>query len=423
MKRIVLALVAMFAVNMAFAQEYLVVENTRGGLARYDINIISKAYFKTYVAEGQGTEASPFNVAAANLKAAEIGSTPSSEKYYIKGTYLALYRTYGTSEASFYLADDETGINRIIVDRVGIPIPVAEMQVGDEIIVYGSLYHYNNLSPEIEAQQIVSYNGQKYELVDAKGTGTYDDPFNVAAVIQKCKEVGSTASTEKYFIKGYVETKVSVPEGDTYGNITFKIIDKGNPNTTFYCYRVMGSDGAKLPAGYTLEAGDEVLIYSSIVNYNNSTPETATGGQIYAHNGKRTDGGAVVPFVNPDDPKGTGTESDPFNVAAAVAKCIEVGSTASTVSFYIKGLADSEYTVDNFNNVTMNLVDKAGCMQKFTVYRVKDKEGKGIKEGYKINKGDVLIVCGPVVNYKGNTPETATGAYLVSVNGNAPETK
>ena len=39
--------------------------------------------------------------------------------------------------------------------------------------------------------------------VDPAGTGTADNPFNVAAAIAKCKEIGNTVSSEKYYIKGY----------------------------------------------------------------------------------------------------------------------------------------------------------------------------------------------------------------------------
>jgi hypothetical protein len=51
------------------------------------------------------------------------------------------------------------------------------------------------------------------------------------------------------------------------------------------------------------------------------------------------------------------------------------------------------------------------------VYRCKGADGKGIPEGTKINVGDEIVVYGPVVNYKDNTPETSTGAYIVSING------
>ena len=76
----------------------------------------------------------------------------------------------------------------------------------------------------------------------------------------------------------------------------------------------------------------------------------------------------------------------------------------------------------SYKNIEVDIVDAEGSSNKFKVFRCKyGPETKNIKEGYKVNKGDIIIVYGPVVNYKGNTPETATGAYIVSVNGSAPE--
>jgi DNA/RNA endonuclease YhcR with UshA esterase domain len=146
-------------------------------------------------------------------------------------------------------------------------------------------------------------------------------------------------------------------------------------------------------------------------------PRTANDIKLYT-------GEEVLDDIN--DPNaipasGTGTEADPFNISAAIAKCQEVGETASTEKYYIKGIADADYTVDSYKNLTIDLVDKEGSESKFKVYRVKAADGKGLKEGYKISKGATIVVYGPVVNFKGNTPETSNGAYLVSVNGQAPE--
>lgn len=258
------------------------------------------------------------------------------------------------------------------------------------------------------------------------GDGTVFTPFNIAAAIKKCKEVGNETSAEKYYIAGKVVATKSVSADEaSFGNITFDLADDITSDKKFTCYQVMGSDGAKLPEGYTVNQGDEVIVYGPVVNFKNNTPETAGKGaaQIYSINGKKTDGSEVTPPVLPDQPAGDGSEGNPFNVAAAVEKCLGTGETATTESYFIRGLAATEFTVGTYNNIEVKIVDKLGSTQEFTVYRVKDKEGKGIKEGYKINKGDVIVVYGPVVNYKGNTPETATGAYIVSVNGAAPEVK
>ena len=299
-----------------------------------------------------------------------------------------------------------------------------QINVGDEVVVLGKLTKYVNngtVTPEVaQGNYIVKLTkgGSTPSGGDAKGTGTLADPFNIAAAIAKCKEIGETASTEKYYIKGIVVTGGTVTGG--YGNVTFKMGDSKDATELFTAYQVAGSDGEKLADGYEVKAGSTVIVYGPIMNYKGNTPETSgkSAAQIVTIDGKKTNesGGGETGGA-----KGTGTQNDPFNVAAAIAKCQEVGQTASTESYYIKGIADVEYTVGSYKNVEIDIVDTEGSSDKFKVFRVKDKDGKGIKEGYKIPKGATIIVYGPVVNYKGNTPETATGAYLVSVNGTAPE--
>ena len=94
--------------------------------------------------------------------------------------------------------------------------------------------------------------------VVAEGSGTAADPFNVAAAIEKCKEIGNTESTEKYFIKGKVAE--TTPSDDTYGNATFDIVDSEGGDK-FKCFQVAGTDGKKLPNGFVFNKGDEVVVY------------------------------------------------------------------------------------------------------------------------------------------------------------------
>ncbi len=223
-------------------------------------------------------------------------------------------------------------------------------------------------------------------------------------------------------ISRVIITEVGEAFGTQYGNATFRIGDTEKSKSTFYCYRCMYLGNVKYTddKATNIKVGDKVVVCGKVVNYKGSTPETsANAAYVVSINGT---GGGNTPSPTPSgDAKGTGTQADPFNVAAAIAKCKATGETATTESYYIKGIADAEYTVGSYKNVEIDIVDEEGSSDKFKVFRVKDKDGKGIKEGYKISKGATIIVYGPVVNFKGNTPETATGAYLVSVNGNAPE--
>ena len=120
------------------------------------------------------------------------------------------------------------------------------------------------------------------------------------------------------------------------------------------------------------------------------------------------------------DPEGTGTASAPFNVTAAIAKCQEVGETQSTESYYIKGIAVSEGEADaSYGNISFDIADKAESTAKFKVFQAYGSNGKKLTAGYKVNVGDEVIIYGPVVNYKGNTPETAGkgAAIIYSING------
>ena len=119
--------------------------------------------------------------------------------------------------------------------------------------------------------------------------------------------------------------------------------------------------------------------------------------------------------------KGNGTETSPFNVADAIVKCKEIGNKISNEKYYIKGITTAEYTVDRYHNATFDLVDTEESTEIFHVDRIMYKDGNGLKEGYRIPKGAIVIIYGSLINYNGKTPQTSTDAYLVSVNGKAPD--
>jgi len=90
---------------------------------------------------------------------------------------------------------------------------------------------YGTVTPPEESSQVLPV-----------GDGTKDNPYNVAGAVEKCKEIGTEVSTEKYYVKGLVVATTNAT-GD-YGNATFYIYDEGS-STKFYCYQVAGPDGKK----------------------------------------------------------------------------------------------------------------------------------------------------------------------------------
>ena len=130
--------------------------------------------------------------------------------------------------------------------------------------------------------------------VTPSGTGTQDDPYNVAAAIKKCKELGTTLSEDKYYVKVYV-TQATKADA-TYGNATFTIADAVDGSDLFTCYQIAGENGQKLTAGYEFNVGDVVTVYGKIYNYSNKTPETEGKGAAWlvAHEKNGEGGGKTT---------------------------------------------------------------------------------------------------------------------------------
>ena len=387
---------------------------------------------------GAGTKEDPYTSADAIAYAKSLNQKESTNKVFIKGKVSKIETTFAASgtygNAVFYISDDGNAdvkdqqfyvYRALYLGNKKYTSTDTDIKVGDDVVVKARVINYKGNTPETVQNTAFLYSlngvdrgdeeGGEETADQPKGTGTLENPFNVAAAVAKCKDAGETATAESYYIKGKVK-EVKEQFSTQNGNGTFTIVDNGFTQI-FTAYRVLYLGNKKFKTGDTeIKEGDEVIIYAKLINYKGNTPETS-GGYLYSLNGNTGGGGEPVTY-GPE--AGNGTEASPYNVAAAYAKCVAAGTNPSTESYYITGIANAEYTVTSYKNVEVDIVDN-GYTGTFTVFRVKDKEGKGIKQGYKINKGDVLVVYGPVVNYQGTTPETATGAYLVSVNGQAPE--
>ena len=394
-------------------------------------------------AEGTGQLTDPYNCVAAINAGKELAVNATTDWMFIKGKVSSIKEQYGTQygNGTFYISDDGTTQNQFYVYRAmylgnaKFASGDAEIKKGDEVIICAKITNYNGTIETMQKEGFLySLNGVDRggdptgggsgEVTgDPKGTGTQADPYNVAAVLNFINTLGADKESDNaVYISGKVK-EVKEQFGTQYGNGTFTMVDEGS-NAEFTAYRVLYLGNKKFASGNTeIKTGDEVIVYGKVVNFRGNTPETAQNtGYLYSLNGK-TDGGGDTPAPTPGEPKGTGTQADPFNVAAAVAKCKDTGETATDDIFFVTGIANADYTVDaTYKNITIELVDEEGASEKFTAYRVKGADGQNLKGGYKIPKGATVIVSGKLVNFKSNTPETAqnTGT-LVSINGQAPE--
>lgn len=255
--------------------------------------------------------------------------------------------------------------------------------------------------------------------------GTKDNPFDVVSAIAKCVEIGQTQSTENYYVKGIVSSIKNTSGVATFGNIDFYISDDGKDakETRLLVFQCLYLNGEKFTAEDQVKVGDQVVVYGPLVNYMGNTPETGGKGstRIVKHNDKEGEaggGGSTGEFKT--EPKGTGTEADPFNAAAAIKKAVEVGQTASAEQYYIKGkiVSFKEAFSAQFGNMTFYISDDGtAALDQFLVFRVLSYNGEKFVSGDQLKVGDEVVVKAALVNYYGNTPETSQGGHLISVNG------
>ena len=250
------------------------------------------------------------------------------------------------------------------------------------------------------------------------GTGVETDPFNVAGAIEKCKEIGGKASTEKYYIKGYAAENASAAGG----KIQFTMTDsKEGKGKKFTAYKVAGSDNKNLPSDFAVSIGEEIVLYGPIYYYNNKTPETATGAYIVTVNGEKTGEGGDTPS---GEAKGTGTLEDPFNAVAANLEASKLASgTTSDKQYYIKGKVAKIPSNANYGEgkypTTANyyISDDGEDANTFYIYASKYLGNKDYSEGAVLKVGDEVIVFGNITNYNGTYETAQNKNYLYSLNG------
>ena len=258
------------------------------------------------------------------------------------------------------------------------------------------------------------------EVIDPVGDGTKDAPFNVAGVLAYLETLGADVeSKDNIYVKGIV---ISVKEAFStqYGNAQFVISDTedGDNQFTFYRGLYLGNKKYTNESDPNVNENDVVVICGKVINYQGRTPETVQNKAYLASlNGK-----SAEPASEPTSAaaKGAGTLADPYNVAGVLNYLSGLGADVTSPNeVYIKGKVKeiTEQFGTQYGNATFTMIDE-GFDAVFTAYRVLYLGNKKYTEGDLLKENDEVIVCGKVVNFKGNTPETSQNTgYLYSLNG------
>ena len=179
-------------------------------------------------------------------------------------------------------------------------------------------------------------------IEDGVGSGTAEDPYDVPTTI---KLIAAGPPSKKIYTKGIVSKVEASSYKDQYKSLNYYISNDGSSTDELMVYQGYGLGGAKFESADALKVGDEVIVYGVVVNFKN-TPEFTTGSQLYSLNGEVAAGGGGTVE---GEAKGSGSEEDPYNVAAAAG-----ASGSAWVTGYIVGWVDGQVLSSgaNFNGTS-----------------------------------------------------------------------
>ncbi len=401
--------------------------------------------------EGTGTLEDPYTIAGVLEYIGTLGAdVESPQDVYIKGKIASIGEYYSAQygNASFQIKDEDGDVlfqvyRAKYLGNRGWKTGDTQIAEGDEVIVCGRVVNFKGNTPETAANKafLYSLNGKSEGGSGGggegtpSGSGTQADPYNVAGARAAVANLTWTSNddyqtTDDVYVKGVISRIAdngTFGQSGTYGNASFYIKD-ADADAEFYAFRILYLGNKKYTSGTDIKVGDEVVICGQLMNYRGNTPETVAGkAYLYSLNSE-SGGGGGGEGGGSGTASGTGTQADPYNVAgarAAVANLTWTSNTEyeSTEEVYVKGkiskIADKGTFGESgtFGNATFYIKDD-GADAELYAYRILYLGNKKYESGTDIKVGDEVVICGQLMNYRGNTPETVAGkAYLYSLNG------
>lgn len=193
------------------------------------------------------------------------------------------------------------------------------LKQGDKVTLRGAYTLYDNgsstkhevVDATIESVEAGQGGG---EIGTPAGTGTAEDPYNVAAAykfIDDNQYYGDNTNpnvSPEVYVKGII-TKVE-EVSTSFGNATYLISDAASGSVELEVYRGYYLDGAKFTAEDQIKQGDEVVVKGQLTRFF-ETYEFTQGSSIYSINGES--GGDGPDDQQPDPVPGDWIYSNSFN--------------------------------------------------------------------------------------------------------------
>ena len=389
------------------------------GLAKASLKVVQEGE-KGEISKGSGTLADPYSVAGVIEYCQSLGADVQSQNnVYIKGIIASVATTYEASgtygNATFYIVDNEGDTDQFYVFQTlylgnkkwtsGNP----DVKEKDEVIICGKVVNYKGNTPET-----VSKGGSFVYSLNGKTEGGNVEPEDPSKVEQiTCAQFIEKADpATTYRLVGKVTSAV---------NTSYCSFDMNDGTATVVVWTVNNKDEWK----DVVKKDGTVTVRGKYLKYeqNGNVKHEMVDAYIEKFEASDTPGGTTE-----SEPKGTGTQADPYNAAGVLAfiKTLE-GSNESANDVYIKGKISSiKYTFSAaYGTATFDISDDGTTNgSQFTCYSVYTLGNQAWADGNtQIAVNDEVIICGKVYNYNGTTPETVSKkAYIYSLNGKTTDT-
>jgi len=277
-----------------------------------------------------------------------------------------------------------------------------------------------------------SIKGNEPVVVDPKGSGTAEDPWNVTALVNACEGLAGgdflkINGKDTVYVTGIVVATTEV--STQYGNATYTIADDKNGVAQFLVYRGKLLNGANVTAETDLQVGDSVTVCGKVKNYVNTKDGSSTlefdQGNFLVYL-KKANGETPSTPDTPDTPevKTVGSKDAPKTVAEALTaiNAMEDGATSEEF-WFIKGkvvkVTTNQTNFEKYGNLNYLISEDGTENNTITVYSGDGLNGEKFTGIDALQAGDEVIVYGHILKYVKNgnvTPEIAKGNYLVSLN-------
>lgn len=265
----------------------------------------------------------------------------------------------------------------------------------------------------------------------AKATGydnssqktTASEAYLVSSSVDLSKSAAAYLQFEyilRYVRAGQTENKVLItdnytgnPTTTTWTDITGSLTE-GSDWTTYATYK------KNIPSEFLGKSNVVIALMYSCT----TTSSTIEIKNLIMKDGTVEESGTMPETPATGEAKGSGTQADPYNAAAAnkAAEGLKDGEEKKDV--YVSGIISQIKELSTeFGNASFYISDDGKTEgSQFYVFRALYLNGAKFTAEDQIKVGQKVVVKGSLVNFKGNTPELAQGGQVVSVEGSGTTT-